>query len=63
MNEGEQEFDTLAGFILHELERIPHAGDKFDWKGFTFEIIDMDGHRIDKILLEVPEGTEDADDE
>lgn len=63
MNEGEQEFDTLAGFILHELERIPQAGDKFDWKGFTFEIIDMDGHRIDKILLEVPEGTEDADDE
>ncbi len=50
MNEGEHEFDTLAGFILHELERIPHAGDKFDWKGFKFEIIDMDGHRIDKVL-------------
>ncbi len=56
MNEGEREFDTLAGFILHELERIPHAGDKFEWKGFTFEIIDMDGHRIDKVLLHVPEG-------
>ena len=53
MNEGEHEFDTLAGFILHELERIPHAGDKFDWKGFKFEIIDMDGHRIDKVLVDI----------
>ena len=53
MHEGEHEFDTLAGFILHELERIPHAGDKFDWKGFKFEIIDMDGHRIDKVLVDI----------
>jgi len=53
MNEGEHEFDTLAGFILHELERIPHTGDKFDWKGFRFEIIDMDGHRIDKVLVDI----------
>ena len=53
MNEGEHEFDTLAGFILHELERIPHTGDKFDWKGFEFEIIDMDGHRIDKVLVDI----------
>ncbi len=51
MNEGEQEFDTLAGFILHSLERIPSTGDRFDWKGFSFEIIDMDSHRIDKILV------------
>ena len=53
MNEGEHEFDTLAGFILHELERIPHTGDKFDWRGFRFEIIDMDGHRIDKVLVNI----------
>jgi putative hemolysin len=53
MNEGEHEFDTLAGFILHELERIPHTGDKFDWRGFRFEIIDMDGHRIDKVLVKI----------
>ena len=51
MNEGEQEFDTLAGFILHSLERIPSTGDRFDWKGFSFEIIDMDSHRIDKVLV------------
>jgi putative hemolysin len=53
MNEGEHEFDTLAGFILHELERIPHTGDKFEWRGFNFEIIDMDGHRIDKVLVNI----------
>lgn len=51
MNEGEQEFDTLAGFILHELERIPRTGDTLEWRGFTFEIADMDGHRIDKVLV------------
>jgi len=53
MNEGEHEFDTLAGFILHELERIPQTGDKMEWKGFTIEIIDMDGHRIDKVLVKL----------
>ncbi|HSU27169.1 MAG TPA: hemolysin family protein [Chitinophagaceae bacterium] len=53
MNEGEHDFDTLAGFILHELERIPKQGDKFEWKGFRIEIIDMDGHRIDKVLVKV----------
>jgi putative hemolysin len=53
MNEGEHDFDTLAGFILHELERIPKTGDKLNWKGFTIEIIDMDGHRIDKVLVTI----------
>ncbi len=51
INEGEQDFDTLAGFILHQLERIPFTGDKLEWRGFTFEIADMDGHRIDKVLV------------
>ena len=63
MNEGEHEFDTLAGFILHELERIPHVGDKFDWKGFTIEIIDMDGHRIDKVLVKISEEIREEMDE
>lgn len=55
MNEGEQEFDTLAGFILHTLEKIPVTGERFEWKGFGFEIIDMDGHRIDKVMVLVSE--------
>jgi putative hemolysin len=53
MNEGEQEFDTLAGFILHHLKRIPHTGDKLNWEGFSFEIIDMDAQRIDKVLVNI----------
>ena len=53
MNEGEHDFDTLAGFILHELERIPKTGDTLFWKGFSIEIIDMDSHRIDKVLVKI----------
>jgi putative hemolysin len=53
INEGENEFDTLAGFILHELKRIPTTGDTFEWRGFNFEIVDMDGQRIDKVLVNI----------
>jgi len=53
MNEGEHDFDTLAGFILHELEHIPKTGEKLTWKGFAIEIIDMDSHRIDKVLVKI----------
>lgn len=53
MNQDEQDFDTVAGFVLHELEHIPVTGERFAWRDFTFEIIDMDGQRIDKILVNV----------
>lgn len=55
MNEGEQDFDTMAGFILHQLERIPKIGDKLEWRGFGFEVIDMDAQRIDKVIVSVSE--------
>jgi putative hemolysin len=48
--EGE-EFNTLAGLILDSGGRIPQAGDRIRWRGFTFEIVDMDGSRIDKVLI------------
>ena len=63
MNEGEHEFDTLAGFVLHELERIPKTAETFDWRGFEFEIVDMDGQRIDKLLVKISEELKDAMDE
>jgi putative hemolysin len=53
MNDGEQEYDTLAGFILYELKHIPETGETFEWRGFEFEIIDMDGHRIDKVMVKL----------
>jgi putative hemolysin len=63
MNDGEQEYDTLAGFILYELKQIPTTGETFKWRGFEFEIIDMDGQRIDKVLVkasdEIKEDMED----
>ncbi len=64
MNEGEHEFDTLAGFVLHELEHIPTTGETFEWRGFDFEIIDMDGQRIDKVMVKISdEIKEEMDDE
>lgn len=51
----EQEYDTIAGFAIHHLKRIPVTGDSFEWRGFTFEIADMDGARIDKLIVNVPE--------
>ena len=59
MLEGEQEFDTLAGFILHELEKIPKPGELLEWKGFKLEVLDMDGHRIDKILVTLSQSLKD----
>lgn len=50
-SEEEYSFDTLAGCILHELEHIPQTGERLKWRGFDFEVIDMDGHRIDKVLV------------
>lgn len=55
MMEGDQDFDTLAGFVIHILEKIPVTGDTMEWKVFRFEIIDMDNHRIDKILVSMQE--------
>ena len=60
MNEEEHQFDTVAGFVLHELERIPQTGDTFDWRGFSFEIVDMDGQRIDKLIVKIPEDVKES---
>ncbi|MEJ7838868.1 MAG: hemolysin family protein [Thermomicrobiales bacterium] len=54
---GEEEgrYETVAGFVMDQLGRIPATGDVLMWDTFTFEVIDMDGNRIDKILvIEIP---------
>ncbi|MGH8054167.1 MAG: hemolysin family protein [Stenotrophomonas sp.] len=57
----EGDYYTLAGMCMHQFGRIPHAGEYFDWAGWRIEIVDLDGARIDKLLLcKLPE--EDADD-
>ncbi|MFL5729641.1 MAG: hemolysin family protein [Cytophagaceae bacterium] len=47
----EHGFHTLAGFILFIANKLPVTGEKFNWNNFEFEIIDMDGNRIDKVLI------------
>lgn len=49
--EQERRYHTMAGFVMHILERIPQEADAFDWRGYRFEVIDMDGKRIDKLLI------------
>lgn len=44
------DFQTVAGFVLHEMQRLPGIGESFDKAGWRFEVIDLDGRRIDKIL-------------
>jgi putative hemolysin len=44
------EYTTLAGFVLSQLGHIPQAGEFFYWKNWRFEVVDLDGRRIDKVL-------------
>jgi putative hemolysin len=44
-------FSTVAGLILDRLGRIPSTGDKTDWDGLVLEVVDMDGKRIDRVLV------------
>lgn len=45
------EYDTIAGLVLHQLDRMPVLGDTFTVEGHRFEVIDLDGLRIDKVLV------------
>jgi putative hemolysin len=50
----EGDFHTLAGFVLARLAHLPSVGEHFTWNGWRFEVVDMDGRRIDRILLQPP---------
>ncbi|HET9483831.1 MAG TPA: hemolysin family protein [Xanthomonadales bacterium] len=50
--ESEQEYRTAAGMIIAHFGRIPQVGEYFSWRGFRFEVVDLDGARIDKLLVE-----------
>jgi putative hemolysin len=47
----EGDYQTLAGFVIKQLGRIPTAADRVEWGGYSFEVVDMDGHRVEKILV------------
>jgi putative hemolysin len=47
----EDEYETLSGFVMMSLGRLPQPTDRFEWHGLNFEVIDMDGRRVDKVLV------------
>ncbi len=49
----ESNYSTISGLILDILDRIPMSGEKVQWKEFNMEIVDMDGARIDKVLVTI----------
>ncbi|MBN8772664.1 MAG: hypothetical protein BGP20_06335 [Thiobacillus sp. 63-78] len=49
--EEENAFNTLGGFLMHMLGRIPAVADYFEWNGCRFEVVDMDKNRVDKVLI------------
>jgi putative hemolysin len=54
-------YQTLGGFIITQLGQIPKSSDHFEWDGFRFEVMDMDGNRVDKVLvMPLPKATEQS---
>jgi len=47
----EDEYETLGGFVMLHLGRVPQSADHFEWNGLVFEVMDMDGKRVDKVLV------------
>jgi putative hemolysin len=45
------DFETLGGFIMMQQGKIPSTGEWFEWRSFRFEVVDMDGNRVDKVMV------------
>ena len=54
--EEEADYHTVGGMVMDNLGRVPATGDRFDWEGYTFEVLDMDGRGVDKVLITPPRG-------
>ncbi|MCL1633098.1 hemolysin family protein [Luteimonas sp. SX5] len=63
-DEEEHDYHTAAGMTIARFGRIPHAGEHFDWDGWRIEVVDLDGPRVDKLLLaRLPEADSDEEDD
>jgi len=60
-DEDDHEYHTAGGMMMAHFARIPQVGEHFDWDGYRFEVVDLDGARIDKILV-VPQGRQEIED-
>lgn len=59
-NRDEGDYHTVAGMVIEHFGRIPHVGEYFDWAGWRIEVVDLDGARIDKLLLQkLPEANDE----
>lgn len=58
-HEEETEFQTIGGFVVTHFGRIPAAGEWFEYDGWRFEVVDMDRHRVDKVLVVPPPAAEE----
>jgi putative hemolysin len=62
-HEEEDDYRTAAGMVIAQFGRIPQCAEHFDWSGFRFEVVDLDGARIDKILISRLSESAASDDE
>ena len=53
-------YNTLAGMVMLLLGRLPNTGDSVDWEGWRFEVVDLDGKRVDKLLVQRTGESEEA---
>ena len=44
-------YQTLSGFVMNQMGIIPKIGKSFEWEGFTFKVIEMDGHRVERVKI------------
>jgi putative hemolysin len=59
--EDEGGYHTLGGMAMSGMGRVPRPADSFEWRGYRFEVVDMDGSRVDKVLVSrLPEAAPDA---
>ena len=60
-DEREGDYQTVGGMVMAHLGRVPAAGDRFEWEGFSLEVVDMDGHHVDKVLVTQAPGVAPTD--
>ena len=59
--EDEVDYQTVGGMVMAKLGRVPTEGDRFKWDGYSFEVVDMDGRRVDKVLVREAQATSIVD--
>ncbi len=62
-NEDEHDYHTAAGMVIAFFGRIPNTGEQFEWAGWKIDVVDLDGPRVDKLLMTRIERMDEADDD